>query len=304
MTRRGHDRLAEDLAPERNMEAPAERIWREYFIYSADFAQASVLAAGVANGLPTQQVFNDFAIRIDSDSDFELLKTMYVATDARVYVRYRDDASGRFLHRGSLDLRDVGGFGNSGPLIGLAAPSFVPFIWPAPYAMARNATFTVAGADFSGAPNTARISFHGNKIRPGYSPWQYKEDGSPRRFRAKLPYVYPLPPDGTNYVLGANQTIPFSAPVDIEADFLVYKIVGVRTGAAMVQLQDGAGRERNWMDRAVHIDNLIGNGLHPNVLPSPRFVQRGSAVVGFIQDISGAQNTVRLYLVGVKLYEA
>ena len=300
----GRPRLAQEFSPEGSLAPSAAEAWKEYFIYGADFAGGSVLPAGIANGLPPQLPFSDFVIRLDADSNFEWIRTMYQATDPRIYVRYRDNVTGRFLHEGTLDLRGVAGYFNSGPSIGAEAPAFMPFNWPHPHILASSSTFTLSCADFSGAPNTVRISLHGNKIRAGRSPWKYRSDGSERKIRQRLPYVLPVPADATNYTIGANQTIPFSASLGGEADLLITAITGVRTGAALVQLQDGAGHGRLWMDRAVYIDNLIGNGLKPNILPSPRYIVRGSTINGVITDLSGAPNTVRLYLIGFKLYEA
>lgn len=278
-------------------------VWKEYFVYTAEFTGTKALAAGTADGAPTAQRFDDFNIRIDSDSDFEFIKSMYVATDPRVYVRYADGTSGRQLHRGSLDLRFVAGQGFN-PTTPTEARWFLPFIWPQPYVISASSVFIVSGADFSGATNTVRLSFHGNKIRPGHAPYTHHPDGRKRVYRAKVPFVYPLPPDGESFSVGASATLPISVPIDMEADWLVYKLTLQRTGIALATLQDGSGRERQWMDRAVHVDNLGGSGQFPNVLTAPRYIPRGSSINGFITDLSVLTNRVRLYLHGVKLYEA
>ena len=295
-------RFAPELAPGVDQE-----LWREYFLYSADFTAAKQLVAGTANAAPTAAgiVFDDFIIKIDSDSDFEFLKTMYAATDPRVWVRYFDDSSGRKHQRGTMDLRTVGAQGfTSGMPAG--TQGLIPFVWPQPYLIAAASTWTVSAADFSGVANTARLTFHGNKVRPGRSPWKVDPDtGQPRRYRARLPYVYPIPPDGTSFIVPANGTVPIAAPIDMEADFLVSRLTGFATAPtqAQVYLQDSAGRERAWMDRSVNFSCLVGNGFFPNIFPSPRWLPHGSGVTGFFQDLSGAANTIRLYLIGYKLYE-
>jgi len=274
--------------------------WREYFCYSADFVGAQALPAGTLDGLPSVQVFNDFAIAMHSDSDFELLRAIYLASNQKVYARIRDEASGRLLQRGTVDLRTVAGQGTTlGPI---ETTAFLPFDWPEPYVIGASSVLTVSAADASGAANAVRLTFHGNKIRPGRSPWLYNGDGSPKRYRAKVPYTYVLPPDGVSFVIAANATVLFSAPVDIEADFLALEVTAVHTGSATVLMLDGAGRERLWSDRAVEISNLFGNGQFPNVLPSPRFIPRGSSISATISDLSGAVNRVKLIIAGVKLY--
>lgn len=286
-------------------ERPEQPVWKEYFVYTADFIGAKALAAGTANGAPEVQAFDDFPIKIDSDSDFEWLKTIYFPTDARVYMRLQDDTSGRRLHRSTLDLRTAGGRGVdvSSLLANIEATAFLPFIEPDPYVVAAASVFTVSAADFSGSLNPTRISFHGTKIRPGWAPWQYNEAGQPRRFRARLPFKIVLPPDGQTFTVPANGSLNYAAPVDIEADFIIRRLTASHTGSALVTIQDGAGRERQWMDRAVEISLIAGNGIFPNIFPAPRYVYRGSTVTAVVQDLSGSPNRVRLTLHGDKLYE-
>lgn len=270
----------------RTFKLKRENEWVEYFIYNAEFLP---LAAG------TGVTFIDTEVRIDSDSDFEFVKTMFRPTSGRFRVKYRDDTSGRFLQKGSQDIRTIGGTalytiapGNPTP------PGFVPFIWPTPYRIPSATTFTVQAADFSGIANDTRLSFHGSKVRAGTSPWE-------REYRAIVPYVYSLSSSGTVSV-AASQTLSTSIATDNDAPFLVQKIVGARTGEALVTIKDGA-RDRQWMNTAVHFDNLVGSGNFPNVLPSPRYIKRGSTISIIIQDLSGAANTVEINFVGVKLYE-
>lgn len=273
-------------------------IWKEFFAYSADFAGAQALTAGTANGRPSAIPFTPFNIVIDADSHFEFVKTMYVATDPRVYVRYRDDTAGRYLHRGALDLQALAGLAAPFPTIGASpnprAPSFVPFIWPRAHLIAAMSQFSVEAADYSGVGNTVRIAFHGAKLRPGRAPWD-------RPVGRRLPYTIAIPDDSVNPEVAANATVPFAVSIDKQADFVVYKVSGVRQGAALVTIQDG--RDRSWFKSAQHIDNWIGNGSFPNILPAPRFVPRGSALSGTIQDLSGATNIVRMYLSGELLFD-
>jgi hypothetical protein len=279
--------------------------WKEFHIYSANFVSGTVLAAGTANGAPagaTPPPYQAFDIKIDSDADFEFLKTMYVATDPRVYVRYEDQTQGRRLHRGTLDLRLVGGQG-VGLLAGLESFSFLPFIWPQAHLIPAASVFEVTAGDFSGAQNTVRISFHGNKIRPGYSPWEYDPDGRPKTYRQRLPYTYAVPPDTNVATISASGTIQAAAPIDMEADFLCTHVTAQAQGAYTVLVEDAAGRERRWMDTPVHINNFAGNGMVPMRLPSPRFFYRGGSILATVNDLSAATNRWRLFFHGVKLYE-
>lgn len=261
--------------------------WKEYYIYSANFTS---LAAGSGSS------FTDLEIRIDTDAEFEFIKTIFQPVTARARVRYKDDSSGRFLMKGEPDIRTIGGtrFNSFAPSTPRLSPGFIPFIWPIPYIISAATTLTVSAADFSGLSYDFRISFHGSKIRPQQAPWA-------KKYKAVVPYVYKI--SNTNTVtLAANGTASVSIPTDIDAHFVVRKIVGSRTGPALVTVKDGA-RDRQWMDVGVHIDNFIGNGMFPNILPSPRFIYKGSIINTTIQDLSGASNEIEINYIGEKLYE-
>lgn len=276
--------------------------WKEFYIYSANFVAAQALPAGVANGAPGVQAFTPFDIKIDSDADFEFLKTAYTRTDPRVYARYDDQTMGRRLHRGTLDLRQAAGQGVVVPEA-TEGTAFYPFIWPQAHLIPAASVFEVNAADFSGVANTVRISFHGNKVRPGFSPWEYDPDGRPKTYRQRLPYTYPMPPDTQVVAIAASATIQASVPIDMEADFLCTHITAQAQGAYTILVEDAAGRERRWMDTPVHIANFAGNGIVPMRLPSPRFFYRGGSILATVNDLSAASNRWRVFFHGVKLYE-
>lgn len=261
-------------------------MYKEYYVYQTTFTS---LAAGAGT------VFTDNEIRIDSDSEFEFIKTHHSPVTARVRLKYRDDTSGRYLGKASQDIRTISGHSRFTMAPGLPTPpGFVPFIWPRPYNIAAATTFTVGAADYSGLGVTLYLSFHGNKIRQGEAPWA-KEP------RAILPYMYTLPSTGTLQI-PANGTISASIATDNDASFIVHKIVGSRDGACTMTIKDGA-RDRQWMNTAVHFDNIVGNGHYPNILPAPRYVARGSVIAVTLTDLSGAANDVELTFIGVKRYE-
>lgn len=261
--------------------------WKEYYVYSLTFTN---LVAG------TGATFTDNELRIDTDSPFEFVKTMFNPVTAAVRVQYRDDTTARFLQKGSQDLRTIGGFAHFSVAPGSTntPPGFVPFIWPRPYIIPPATTFTVQAADFSGIQRTLRMSFHGSKLRPGKAPWD-------KKYKAMVPYVYPLPSPGT-VTISASGSTSAAIVTDNDAHFLIYKIVGARTGSCTLTVKDGA-RDRQWMNTATHFDNFVGNGQFPNILPSPRFIPRGSIVAITLNDLSGASNVVEFNLIGVKLYE-
>lgn len=262
--------------------------WEEYYAYDTVFTN---LAGGSGN------VFTDNEIRIDPDSDFKFMKTMHQPVSARVRVRYRDDTTGRYLMKGTQDLRLISGHaiysmspGNPTP------PGFVPFIWSRPYVIPGGTTFTVSAADYSGLTTTPYITFHGTKIRSGVAPWD-------RQYRAKVPMVYPISTAASGTVtIGANGSFPAAIVTDNDAHFVVYKIVGSRIGPCTIGIKDSA-TGKQWMNQEVHFDNFVGNGHYPHILSSPRFIPRGNTISINLTDLSGAANTVEVNLIGVKLYE-
>jgi hypothetical protein len=247
----------------------------------------------------TGLAYSDGEVRIDSDADFEFVKTMYFSTNdnANVYLKYRDDSTGRFLMRSAASARTIGGrslaVDNSG------AFDFRPFLWPLPYKIRRGTTFMVQAANSHAAiAPTVYLAFHGAKVRQGIAPWKQPA--------LKMPYVYGLTrsaatlPEGVVQI-AANATVTSTISVDKDSSFCVTKITGSATGNCLVTIQE-QGRDRQWSNAAVHIRNLIGSGAEPNILPSPRFLEKGSVVSISMQDLSGAANNVEMNFVGFKLF--
>lgn len=265
-------------------------IWGEFFVYNVTFTSMAV-------GSGVSYVSQD--IRIDSDADFQFLKTMYFNTNdnADIIVKYRDDSTGRFLMKSGTVVRTIAGralsIDNSGSF------DFRPFIWPVPYNVRRASTFGIEASNSHGVITpTLYLSFHGAKLRQGLAPW--KKPGQ------KMPYTYPLArnvstnPEGV-VTVAANQTISSTVSVDKDSNFIVKSLTGHATGQALVSIQE-MGRDRQWMNSSTHIRNLIGSGAFPNILASPRFVPRGSVLSVTIQDLSGAANNISLNFCGVKLF--
>lgn len=254
--------------------------WREYFVYDVTM----ILAGG------TGVAYTNFALKVDSDSNYEFVKTTYVSTDDRVKLKYRDDSAGRYLMKSGMDIKSIAGR-NTLPM-GFSN-AFIPFVWPRPYLIGAGANFTVEASDYSGVPNTMRLVFHGAKIRPGKAPWD-------ARFRAQVPVVYGF--DGGVVTVAPNATVTQRIEIDMDAHFLVQKITGIRTGDALININEGA-RGKEWSNIPVHIDNMVGNGSFPNILPANRFVIRGSVLTVNIQNLMGINNLIEINIAGVKLYE-
>jgi len=265
--------------------------YKEYYIYSFE---ALALAGGTGN------TFTDVTVKMDSDADFEIMKRHHVATDNRIRVKYQDDSYGRQFQNSSMDLRGISGatLEATGVVdIGQSLNNFMPYILPRPYLVRAGTTYTASYSDFSGVANTIRESFHGAKIRQGKAPWD-------QAWAAKPPYDYTTALNNTPTTIAAGGTAILQISIGIDAHFLVQKIVGTRTSGApaLVTIRTG-GNDRQWMDKAVLFNNLVGNAQFPNILPAPRLVERGSTVSITIQNLSSVfAGTYEIIFSGLKLF--
>jgi len=246
--------------------------------------------------------FEDVTVKMDSDADFEIIKRSHVATNDNIRVKYQDDSYGRQFQNASMDLRAVSGTvlkatGAFDVNLGQSLNNFMPYILPRPYLVRAGTTYTASYADFSGVANSIRESFHGAKVRQGKAPWD-------QAWAAKPPYDYTTAPNNIPTVIAAGGTAILQISIGIDAHFLVQKIVGVRStlSPALVTIRTG-GNDRQWMDKAVHFDNLVGNAQFPNILPAPRLCERGSTVSITIQNLSATvSGTYEIIFSGLKLF--
>jgi hypothetical protein len=266
--------------------------YKEYFCYS--FEDLSLTAgSGVA--------FEDVTVKMDSDSDFEIIKRSHIAISDLIRVKYQDDSYGRQFQNLSMDLRAISGttLQASGVVdIGQAPTNnFMPYFLPRPYLIRAGTTYTASYADFSGSTNSIRETFHGAKIRQGKAPWD-------QEWAAKPPYDYTTALNNAPTTIPASGSAILQISVGIDAHFLVQKIVGTRSSGApaLVTIRTG-GNDRQWMDKAVLFDNIVGNAQFPNVLPAPRLVERGSTISITIQNLSAVfAGTYEIVFSGLKLF--
>lgn len=264
--------------------------WKEYYIYNLENLSLTAGPGAGAGGVPVPT-----SIRTDSDADFEMMKRTHIATDSRIFVEYRDDAYGRFLQSGQIDLRTISGtplFTTAAGLVGIHPNNFLPYILTRPFLIRGSTNFTANFADFSGATNSIRQALHGAKLRTGRAPWDAKWQATPY-------FDYTIPPGELS--MAADASAVFNLNINIDSHFLIRRITATRTGAALITVKDGS-TGRQWMNTPVHIDNFAGNSQFPNILPAPRFVRRGSVVNITVQDLSSAANEIRLVFSGEKLY--
>lgn len=101
--------------------------------------------------------------------------------------------------------------------------------------------------------------------------------------------------------LTANGTATATITVTREADFYLTKVVRVQTGSFTFMIRDSSN-DRQWSSTQLHSDIGAGTAQLPLLLPKPRFVARASTITIDLTDISGSSNTVRIGLIGYKVY--
>jgi len=101
---------------------------------------------------------------------------------------------------------------------------------------------------------------------------------------------------------GAQQELNFL--IDFQGHFDWASIVGVSTGAFVLEFFD-PGSQRRLQNRPVHSSCIVGVGQRQFRLPEPYFFNIGDSqrqLKCYLRDISGATNTVKLNLIGRRIY--
>lgn len=101
--------------------------------------------------------------------------------------------------------------------------------------------------------------------------------------------------------LSSQGTATTTVNITREADFYLTKIVRVSTGIFSFLMRDSSN-DRQWSNISVHSDIGAGTAQLPLILPKPRMVARASTVTIDLADLSQASNTIRLGLIGFKVY--
>jgi hypothetical protein len=118
-------------------------------------------------------------------------------------------------------------------------------------------------------------------------------------------------PDQPTIVLPAS-TGPNVAGLQKELNFLIdyqghfdwNSIVGISTGPFVLEFFD-PGSQRRLQNRPIHSTTIVGVGARQFRLPEPYFFNIGDAqrqLKCYLRDLSGSDNTVRLNLLGRRIY--
>jgi hypothetical protein len=114
-------------------------------------------------------------------------------------------------------------------------------------------------------------------------------------YRIPFDYVFP------QVVLAANQPGNSVLQIQFDSDFEWIWIVGTRTGAFTIQLNDSS-TGRNLSSSPVNDTNFMGTAQLPFPLVEPYLLARSTTVTAALLDLSGAVNTVQLVFRGYKLF--
>lgn len=260
-------------------------VWAEYYI--VHFTDTSIAASS------TGTVFEEIAVRLDADAPFAVQSRTFQATSSDMFIEMVDTGKGRYLFDRRKHLRAIAGQPVAGTNVGFASNEslFSPFPLLAPYIFDPAAEVILRAADNSNATNALYFALHGGKIRQGKAPWD-------REWSDRYQFDY-----GDQVTVPANGTAPLTININMDSHFLIRAIAGTRASSSLtVRAVDGA-EDRNWSNEPVRIDNFMGCASSPNVLPSPRFITRGSSITFTLVDTSGASNLTRIVLHGEKLFE-
>lgn len=214
-----------------------------------------------------------------SDSFFVVTKLVAVSTGT-FKARFFNGSTGRLLN--DIYVNNVNLFGTIQ----------LPNILRDPIVIPPSSNFVLDITDLSGGANTIQCSLVGYRW---YDLSKYPLLG---KAGARLDwYTY----SATFTSLAANGQTNVITRIDADADFLVRKVVGNRTGAYTLQISDSAAAD-TWEDQLVSDANAVGTAQYPYLLSKPRLIGRNSTISTAVTDISGSTNTIQLIFEGAKIY--
>lgn len=258
--------------------------YKEPFIYCADFLP---LAASL-----TGDAYVDAPIKTFRNNDYEMIRSIYQATDGRINLRMTNESTGHDMIRQQGDIRAV----SSMALSGMTPNGFIPYNFPVPYLLPAGTNFVVSAADKSNASNRLRFAIHGNKIYNGEAPYKNRKKRELFSFTIK---------SGT---LAAYGSVTVNLTLNESYGFLAAKLTGTVTGEGLVFIQDfdtkqqDATGTRPWSNKDVHFYNMIGNSQFGNLLTSRKWVPERSTISVKFTDLSGLANAMSITFHGEKIF--
>lgn len=264
-------------------------MWRDPYAYVLELVGASqVPGGGQQRGV----------VNIDRDADFALFRVALVATSPDLTIALTDQAD-RLLWDGEQHAMQVAGTGQW------------QYEFDAGRVIKRQNQLRFVVRDLSGAPNDVRILLPGAQLYPGppyeIPTWRWGEPWiAGIRFGPSLGDDRPAVP--------ANGAVEFALRLPGDSWFEIHRLTMAVTGACTLQLLTNAVRE--WFRLPVH-STLLGASSFtgtfegvasrrpaawPYHFSPPKLLPPNTVVVARVADLSGAPNTVRIALHGVRRY--
>jgi hypothetical protein len=270
-------------------------MWRDPYCYVAEFVGANALAA---NGTRTART------NIDREADFGVYRMAMLATDPNVRAQWGDQNDRKYWE-GALPGVQVFGTGQ------------IPAILPAARVVKRTDQIGLTLTDASGAPNTVRVLYIGAQLLPN-APFDIPpfEWGEPYILGARFggESIGTVVDDAP--AIPANGNNEFTRRVPGDSWFEVHALTITRLAACTIQILTNGSRE--WFRLPVHVDLLgastlagaylgVGAPLNPTAawpftFSPAKLIPPNHGITVRIADLSGAPNTVRVGIHGIRRY--
>lgn len=208
-----------------------------------------------------------------------------VATSNDYLVQVYDVEYGRYLMNRAVHAETIIG---TGPF---------PFKLPIPLLISKTQSINNTLTDQSGAPNTVRFAFGGQRLYFRTEDIFLNDLGDLNR-KAR-PFFYTT--DQTVTLANNTNIQSFITTIQEDADFLLYRITRRSTGNFLVRIFDTLNMYP-WTNGFVHSAVIGGTNInYMDIEPQPLAQRKTKIQLDFI-NLAGASNTVNMTFSGVHLY--
>lgn len=227
---------------------------------------------------------NQNTMNNDEGGTIDIHRFKATATSTNCLIQIRDDENKRDLCSRAVHYETILGNG------------LRPFDLVMPLTLHKTEQLTITGTDLSGAANTLRFAFEGQRYYFDSDKEWFNKTNIVTRFAR--PYFYTTDEDVT-LAVGATQTSYIT--IIAEADFFLSTITARSTGPFLIKsfdLTTQAGYSNSW----VHSDVFAGNAQFYRRLKTDMIIQRHSKLKLDIRNLHVAPNDIYITLSGWHWY--